>query len=163
MQKNTVTAGAGNDSTGSDAFREAVAREIDNQQARSQRGVQRWNVYYYGSLFGSIVFAAMAALLPKLDSVPDGFVRRDLPSILAALAALLTTLMHAGSFERRWRASRERRVRTQELRLELLDPSVDARNVLKRIQLVVAVYYQRVLAETDGAPPSKPDRDGAAV
>jgi hypothetical protein len=132
-----------------DDFRSGVAREVDKQAMRSQIGVKRWNFYYYVSLLGSIVFATVAALLPKLGSIPDGFVRSDLPSILAATSALLTTLMHAGSFERRWRAARVRRLQTNELRIELLDPLADPRNVLERLKKAISAYHYQVLAKTD--------------
>lgn len=134
------------DTIASQDFRSTLMSELERHQERTRWGAKRWNSTYYFSLFGSILFAALAALLPKIEILGDGFLKRDLPSILAAMAALLTTVMHAGSFERRWRASRELRVRVQALRMELLDPDSDAKKILRRLQWVISDYHRQVLA-----------------
>ena len=137
-------------------FREQLLREVVEQENKARRRVQRWNFNYYATLFGSIVLASLAALLPKMESLSDGVLKRDLPSICAGAAALLSTLMHAGNFDRRWRASRVRKARTHELRIRLMDPATDLSAAELEMTHVIRSYHEAVFGDARDEKVNKP-------
>lgn len=133
------------------SFREQLIREVVEQENKARRRVTRWSFSYYATLFGSVVLASLAALLPKLESLDYGFTKRDLPSICAGAAALLSTLMHAGNFDRRWRASRLRKARTHELRIKLMDPAIDLTAAQLEMTHLIRAYHEAVFGDVEKA------------
>ena len=128
-------------------FREKLIREVVEQENKARNRVKRWNLNYFATLFGSIVLASVAALLPKMETLSDGFLKRDLPSICAGAAALLSTLMHAGNFDRRWRASRMRKARIHELRIKLMDPAIDLAAAQLEMTQLIRAYHEAVFGD----------------
>jgi hypothetical protein len=134
-------------------FRTELTAQVDAEQEKARSALNLWSAIYYLALFGSIVMAGMAALLPKLSSLGDGFAKQDLPSILAALAALLTTVMHAGSFERRVHATRVRHSNLRALRIQLGNPTANLLKISNRLSETISAYHRELLGSTstDGA------------
>jgi len=60
----------------------------------------RWSAAYFGCVFGSALFSALAGLLLKLEVLSSWpRLRNDLAASLALLAALLVTLSTTGDFQ----------------------------------------------------------------
>jgi hypothetical protein len=99
----------------------------------------RWSAAYYGCLFGSALFSALAALFLKLEMLGERpKLRNDVAASLATLAALLVTLSSTGDFQRKWTANRVAAASMENLAYELLRPSAGANreSIVTRIQAI---------------------------
>lgn len=67
----------------------------------------RWSGVYFGSLFLSAAFAALAAVVLKFQLfITNDDLKKDSAALLSVLSALLITLSTTGDFAQKWRANR---------------------------------------------------------
>ena len=110
----------------------------------------RWSAAYYGCLFGSALFSALAALFLKLDMLSERpKLRNDISASLATLAALLVTLSTTGDFQRKWGANRVAAAAMENLAYELLRPSaiINRDTILTRIQGINDARNARIVGD----------------
>ena len=119
--------------------RELLLDEISRLEQSFRRAKDRWNRRYYGTLLGSVLASASAALVLKLETI-TGEWKVDLAAVLATSAAVLTSAMHVGGFERRWRAARRARSTIHQLRLQMLDSDADLKSVNHGLRDAIAEY-----------------------
>jgi hypothetical protein len=131
-----------------DPYRATLIHEVNAERAADERRNIRWSIAYHATLYGNIVLAGLAALLPKLDVLNDVPWRSDVASIFAATAAILAALMHVGAFERRWRAARTRQARAGELYIQSLNPNADTSDISNSLRLIIASYNKEVLGDS---------------
>jgi hypothetical protein len=109
----------------------------------------RWSAAYFGSIFGSAVLSALAAVLFKLDLLANQAVRNDLATVFATVAALLITLSTIGDFQRKWRANRIAASAIENLAYEILKaPPPDRSVVLTKIQEINAARNEGIVGES---------------
>ncbi len=66
-----------------------------------------WSLAYFGCLFLSAFLSAMAALILKLECLPNRpGMKKDLAALCATTAALLITLSTVGNFQQKWQSNR---------------------------------------------------------
>lgn len=112
---------------------------IINNYHEYRANTVRWSAAYYGCLFGSALFSAMAALFLKLDMLGERpKLRNDIAASLATIAALLVTLSTTGDFQRKWGANRVAAAAMENLAYELMRPSAVANreSIVTRIQAI---------------------------
>ena len=110
----------------------------------------RWSAAYFGCLFGSAFFSAMAALILKLELLGDRpKFKNDLAASLATVAALLITLSTTGDFQRKWHANRVAAAAMENLAYELARPSAASNmdEILTRIQEINSMRNQGIVGE----------------
>ncbi|HWX16147.1 MAG TPA: hypothetical protein VNY07_06125 [Chthoniobacterales bacterium] len=116
----------------------------------------RWGSAYFGSVFGSAVCSALAALILKLHFLKgDPDLRPDLAAISATLAALLVTLSTVVDFRRKWQACRVAEVDVQNLAYDLLSQDAtraDTKAILEHLTKINTAYNQAIVG-TDQARP----------
>jgi hypothetical protein len=112
---------------------------IINNYHEYRANTVRWSAIYFGCLFGSAFFSAMAALILKLEMLGERpKLRNDVAAFLATVAALLITLSTTGDFQRKWTANRVAAASMENLAYELLRPSAGANreSIVTRIQAI---------------------------
>lgn len=108
----------------------------------------RWSAAYFGCVFGSALFSALAGLLLKLEVLGSWpRLRNDLAASLAVLAALLVTLSTTGDFQRKWQANRIAAASMENLAYELLRPSADRDGVVGKIQMINEARNKGIVGE----------------
>jgi hypothetical protein len=112
----------------------------------------RWSAAYFGCVFGSAFFSALAGLLLKLEVLGSWpRLRNDLAASLAVLAALLVTLSTTGDFQRKWQANRIAAASMENLAYELLRSSVNRDAVVGQIQSINDARNKGIVGElTEG-------------
>ncbi len=99
----------------------------------------RWSAAYFGCLFGAAFLSACAGVILKLESINvQQALRNDLAAVMAALAALLITLLTIGSFEEKWRSNRIAASDMENLAYDLLKPGAakETGAILSHIQKI---------------------------
>lgn len=124
-------------------WRGSLILSVEHQEARFRRAKKRWNLWYYTSMYGAVLFSAAAALALKWEGGASQALLQNTAALCATLAAILGTASSTGNFERRWSAARRARLGMQKLRVDLEDPSSDT--------IAVSSAYKRVLEEYEGA------------
>ncbi|MDN3546687.1 hypothetical protein QWZ02_19735 [Kinneretia asaccharophila] len=121
-------------------WRTQLVRLITEQETRFRVGKSRWNFWYYGSMYGAVLFSATSALVLKLEMERlKGDWQTDAAALLATLAAILGTVSSTGNFERRWRTSRQAQATMQKLQVDLQSPNADL--------LLISNEYKRAIDE----------------
>jgi hypothetical protein len=115
---------------------------------------ERWEKYdrakknaskcYYLGLYGPIIFGAAAALVLKLNYFPEA-VRSDWGAILATIAAILSTMMAAGDFDRRYRSARQAKTAVANLLLEIKKPDADEGALNTKLQNISKRYDDEIM------------------
>lgn len=136
-------------------WRQALDKRIKDRFKKFDDAKKLWSKCYNFSLFGSILFSAMAALALKLNAIDESS-RSDLGAVLATFAAILGTMTAAGGFERRYRAARQGKTALFNLRLQLDDPRADLDAVNEKLQKVSEDYDTEVI-DVDALQPGKPN------
>ena len=114
----------------------------------------RWSAVYYGCLFGSAFFSALAALFLKLEILNERpKLRNDISASLATLAALLITLSSIGDFQRKWGANRVAASAMENLAYEMLRPSaaLNRDSILSKIQEINNARNAGIVGESSQA------------
>ncbi|MFC5837174.1 hypothetical protein [Aeromonas bestiarum] len=96
-----------------------------------------WKVGYRFLLVVSALLASAAAIISKLSLLVDKDLSADWSSILAGMAAVMTTLLAALDFESNFRINRRSRHQVQILLLEAEKTSADSDKLLESLQEVV--------------------------
>jgi cytochrome bd-type quinol oxidase subunit 1 len=119
----------------------------------------RWSAAYFGCLFGSAFFSAMAGLLLKLEILGTRpKLRNDLAASLATLAALLVTLSTTGDFQRKWQANRVAAAAMENLAYELIRPQAATHLdvILTRIQNISDTRHRAIVGEIEEGGSQEP-------
>lgn len=145
----------------------ALGQIVLSSQREYRANAVRWSAVYFGCVFGSALFSALAALLLKLDVLGAWpRLRNDLAAGFATLAALLVTLSTSGNFQAKWQANRLAASAMENLAYELIRPhsSVSLDEVVARIQAVNAARNEGIVgAEAAGAGGEGPERPAAGA
>jgi len=108
----------------------------------------RWSAAYFGCVFGSALFSALAGLLLKLEVLGSWpRLRNDLAASLAVLAALLVTLSTTGDFQRKWQANRIAAASMENLAYEMLRSSASHDAVVGQIQTINDARNKGIVGE----------------
>jgi hypothetical protein len=111
-------------------------QRIIEYQTRFRRATQVWRLSYRVLLVVSALFSAAAAVVGKLDYFTfQG--ADDVASVLAGLAAVVTTLIAALDFEVNWRINQKSRREVDIIALEAEKSTADADRLLADLQRVV--------------------------
>ncbi len=119
----------------------------------------KWSAAYFGCLFGSAFFSAMAGLLLKLEVLgARPKLRNDLAASLATLAALLVTLSTTGDFQRKWQANRIAAAAMENLAYELIRPlsATHLDVILTRIQKISDTRHRAIVGEIEESGSEEP-------
>lgn len=95
-----------------------------------------WSFGYHTLIYASAVCSAVASVLLKIDFLKDKHAS-DISAILAACAALCSTLLAGGGFARKWKANRIARGKVRKLLLEIQNPAPDAAAIRKQLEEVI--------------------------
>lgn len=107
------------------------------QEGKYRRSAMRWKVGYRFLLVVSALLAAAAAIISKLSFLEDKNLSADWSSMLAAAAAVMTTLLAALDFESNFRINRRSRHQVQVLLLDAEKTDAAANKLLEGLQDVV--------------------------
>ncbi len=125
---------------------------------------------HFGSLFGSAVCSAAAALLLKQHWIKNADVREDRAALAATIGALLVTLSTTGNFGRRWEGCRAAEFDVQNLVYQVLSQGsdVDAKGVLNQLQAINIAYNRTVMGpepnpQWAGGTNAGPNRPGPST
>lgn len=119
---------------------------VTQQESRFRTGKDRWNIWYYSSMYGAVLFSAASALVLKLDMERlKGDWQTDVAALLATLAAILGTVSSTGDFERRWRTARQARASMQKLQADLQNPDIDLAAVAQEYKRAIDEYQDGVV------------------
>ena len=105
-------------------------------EQRYRRSAFRWKVSYRALLVASAVASTAAAIVPKLNYF-RWEASSDWASILASVAAVITTLVAALDFEVNWRGNRKSRHEVNVVRLEANKATADPDKLLTDLQAIV--------------------------
>src|SRR5690242_5036235 len=86
--------------------RDVVKNKIQADYTEFRTAARNWSGAYHFCQFGSAILSATAALVLKLETLGEIGIRNDLGASLAALAALLITILTTGRFKEKWEANR---------------------------------------------------------
>lgn len=114
---------------------------ISGHEERLRRTKDRWNAWYYSSLYGAVLASAFSALVLKSEGWDSPW-RADVAALFATLAAVLGTLSAAGNFQRRWRTARLARSAMQKLIVDLQHPSADLGRIATECKHVIDSYQE---------------------
>jgi hypothetical protein len=82
-----------------------------------------WTTVYHVFLYLSIMLSAAVALIVKLESLKHatvvGLTQSDMAAILSGIAAVCSTLIAGGGFNRKWRANLVARRESEQLAIDL--------------------------------------------
>ena len=107
------------------------------QEGKYRRSAMRWKVGYRFLLVVSALLAAAAAIISKLSFLEDKNLSADWSSMLAAAAAVMTTLLAALDFESNFRINRRSRHQVQVLLLDAEKTDAAPNKLLEGLQDVV--------------------------
>jgi hypothetical protein len=105
--------------TMTDEKRKILLEQIEADFKHYESGRKWWSKLYHGSIYGSALLSALAALILKLDLFRRRRLRKyrnDLSAILAFMAALLMTFSGNQEFYTRWQLDRLASKSTEDLR-----------------------------------------------
>ena len=95
-----------------------VKARLARYEASYRRSAQYWKVGYRSLITASALLSSAAAIVSKLSFIESPQIAADTSSILAACAAVLTTLLAALDFESNFRSNRRSRYEVAALLLE---------------------------------------------
>ena len=135
--------------------REPIAKVVSAAYTEYRANAIRWSAVYFGCVFGSAFFSALAGLVLKLDllsSRPN--LRSDMAAIFAMIGALLVTLSTAGDFQRKWQANRDAAAAMENLSFDVIKNKepFDQDAIIASIQTINAARSAGI------TQPNKPER-----
>ena len=117
-----------------------TARQLVTERRDAYRVFSRnWRLGYRFFLVLSALLSTGAAVVGKLNLIPDDSPSSDLAAILAALAAVVTTIIASLDFGVNWRANRAARHRTDMLLVESHKSDPDPDNVLDQLSAIIGL------------------------
>ena len=117
---------------------------VDKKYNEYRSGAKSWSGIYHGCLFSSIIASAVATLFLKLEILKNTY-QSDIAASLALLAAILTAMTAEGGFNRKWRANRVSRSRTEQLKTDTSDPAIDGADVRKRLNEIIRQHDEVII------------------
>jgi hypothetical protein len=123
----------------------SLQETMDKRLDKYDRAKKRASRFYYMGLYGPIILGAAAALVLKLNYLEKQEVREDWGAILATLAAILSTMMAAGDFDRRYRAARQAKTALANLMLEIKNPNAEQVAVTAKLQGISERYDDELM------------------
>jgi type VI protein secretion system component VasK len=129
------------------AQREALGQEAEHWLKRFDTGTRAWSTAYNACVFGALILSAAAALVLKLHAMGDGFPREDIAAVCAMVAAILSTAVATGGFQRKWRANRKARSALQMLKLDLAPNNADFDKIRERLKQILAEQDSGVIGD----------------
>jgi hypothetical protein len=134
-----------------------VRTELDKQFSDLRSYARWWSFAYHTSLAGAIVCSAGASLLIKLKSRMRAETRENWSAILAALSALLLTLLAAGGVSQKWQATRIAAFAVGNLRYELQRSSTNCDAIISQLQRIITEREQVIVQSGRGAGSPAPN------
>lgn len=123
--------------------------ELEMLETRFTKSRNRWNFWYYLSLYGAITLSALSALILKSEFITSVALKNDFAASFATFAAILGTAMTAGGFERRWAAARIARTSVLKLKVSISNPNVNLDVISKKIENIIEGYTKQVVDSDD--------------
>ena len=132
-----------------------LAKLLIGNSSEYSRNAFWWSFAYFGSVVGSAVLSAMAALTLKLTFITNADARADTAAICATLAALFVTLSTAGDFKRKWQGCRSAEVGVQNLAYKLFSEGkeADTKAILEQLTILNTAYNQAIEGSDARAEP----------
>jgi len=125
--------------------RNQLQNTLDHSFEEFRSNARNWSFAYHFFLFGAAILSAVAALVLKLEGTLDIKKRNNWGAALAAVSALLVTIMASGGFQRKWEANRLAAFEVRNLQLELQKSDSDHDKILERLQRINAVRNQIIV------------------
>ena len=115
-----------------------LLNEIDKRRKYHTLGRRMWTLAYHVAVYGAAVLSAAAAVI----LVPDSWATwaKDPAVVLAAVAALLSTVSGLGGFERKWRANANTVVELELLKLDAELGVIDAKAGRDRLEKIMRTH-----------------------
>lgn len=113
-----------------------VRQLLTDHESKYRKSALKWKSGYRGLLIFSALLSTGAAVVGKLDYLTFNGAS-DVASILAALAAVTTTMIAALDFEVNWRINRRSRHDVNVIALESQKSNADADKLLAELQQVI--------------------------
>jgi hypothetical protein len=123
-------------SSPSSTQKEAVNEKIQTDYSEFRAAARYWSGAYHGCQFGSAILSAAAALVLKLETIGDLAIRNDWGAILAALAALLITILTTGRFKEKWEANRVAAFAVRDLSYQIEKNDANLDQILTSLQYI---------------------------
>ncbi len=124
------------------AFQERVSRDLSD----ATLWTKLWSLVHHTFLFGGAVLSAVAVVVLQLEEpVLKIISATNLASLLAAAAALTTTIAGSGGFDRKWRTNRLVKVRLVQLGVDLTNPEVEAANIRQDLKDIAQLRYEGIV------------------
>lgn len=127
---------------------------VEQSFSRFSLSTKLWSFAYHGFMFGAATLSALAAFILKLQTEPQEALqaRADVAAALAALAALMGIVSASGGFGRKWKANRSTKSKLAQIRIDLLDSSVDQARVRGELKELIRVHDLTILGEDPQEP-----------
>src|SRR5262245_35406055 len=120
----------------SDEERTRWLNEIEQATKKREAASTKWDYLYHGSLYGSALLSALAALILQLRFNKQsrlGKQQKNIATVLASLAALLITFNTAGNFNRKWLNHRTNKYALYKLNRYCRSPESKAKTVKEKL------------------------------
>jgi uncharacterized protein YjiS (DUF1127 family) len=112
-----------------------LIHELKRWLARFETGTRAWSAVYNTCAFGALILSAAAALILKLTAF--SFPKEDVAALCSTVAAILSTAVATGGFQRKWRANRKARSALQLLSLDVEGEDVDLHAARERLKQII--------------------------
>lgn len=110
-------------------------QQIAAYQKKFATASRRWRLWSRALLVASAFFSTAASVVGQFDF--DGVSERDVASVLAGLATLVTTVIASISFEANWSRNRRSRAAVDAIALEAKKSTADPDQLLTHLQEVL--------------------------
>jgi hypothetical protein len=117
---------------------------VNNKYDEYRSGAKSWSGIYHGCVFISVIAGSVATLFLKLDVLKNTN-QSDIAASLALLAAILTAITAEGGFNRKWRANRVSRSRTEQLKTLTTDPAMDGKEIRQRLNEIIRQHDEVII------------------
>ena len=113
-----------------------VSQKIAADYREFRTAARYWSIAYNASQFGAAALSAAAALVLKLDGLGAVTTRNDWGAILAAAAAVITTVLTTGRFKDKWEANRIAAFAVRDLSYQIAKSTANTDEILTQLQRV---------------------------
>jgi hypothetical protein len=128
-----------------------VRKRIDEDYDDYCKNARKWSWVYHGFQFGGAILSAMAALVLKTESIGSVQSRNDFGALIAALSALVITILITGRFKDKWEANLLATFAVHDLKCEIEKEGKDQNKILKKLQDINLTYKYKIF----GLPPTE--------
>ena len=120
----------------------ALADLIDEKFQRADIGSKTWSSAHHTCIFVAVLGATLAAFFTKLAKPADSTKRDNLVAILAAAAALATTLDASLEFNQKWVANRMTRATLDGLRIDVTADDANVGEIRKQFKQTMSRHEE---------------------